>query len=175
MSPASAILRKFVYFSLRSIKRCRRSCGLTKSVMLTHDARLQIVISICRFCYAQMTQTCDKMLCIYIYVLFSHYMIVFSFARPTCIQNVYDGFNFYCRNKTFAKYMILFYSKSLPVQIQYMNPVKLKTKQNSPVKHPKHTFNSVFGRLANSISSFHYMWGWICKFSSWKMFNRMIP
>ena len=124
MSPASAILRKCVYVSLDSIKRCRRSCGLTKSVMLTHDARLRIVIPICRLCYAQMTQKCDKMLCIY--VLFSHYMIVFSFARPTCIQNVYDGFTFYCRNKTFAKYIISFYSKSLLVQIQYMNPVNIK-------------------------------------------------
>ena len=121
------ILRKNVYVALNSIKPCRRSCGLTKSVMLMHDARLQIVISICRLCYAQMTQKCDKMLHVYIlYLLFSHYMIVFSFARSTCIQNVYDCLTFYCRNKTFAKYIISFYSKSLLVQIQYMNPVKIK-------------------------------------------------
>jgi hypothetical protein len=83
----------------------------------------------------------------------------FEKLRDHAVEHLPGGefanpFNFYCRNKTFAKYMISFYSKSLPVQIQYVNPVKLKTKQNSPVKHPKHTFNSVFGRLANSISSF---------------------
>ena len=118
--------KNLFYASLNSIKPCSRSCGLTKSVMLTHDAILQIVISICRLCYAQMTQKCDKMLCIY--VLFSHYMIVFSFARPTSMQNVYDCLTFNCRNKTFAKYIISFYSKSLLVQIQYMNPVKIKKK-----------------------------------------------
>ena len=61
-------------------------------------------------------------------------MIVFSFARPTCIQNVYDGFTFYCRKKTFAKYIISFYSKALLVQIQYMNPDKIKTKKQKKTK-----------------------------------------
>jgi hypothetical protein len=84
VSPASAILKTFVYVSLRSIKSRRRSCRLTKSVMLTHDARLQTTISICRFCYAQMTQKCDKMLCIYICSIFPLHDCVFI-----CKANMY--------------------------------------------------------------------------------------